>query len=456
MSFGVGDEQGYYHSAQVRAATAEEAAPILAAEARRAARKELATRLKRLLGFGYARPEDAEYLARGHTELEGVRTLPQVPLRRHDDTKLYADELYVDERGGWLWTVAHNGMDGDDFSVNNLPGHIVLRHPLTDERRQLVADLRATFASTEEWTRAGIPVEAAEVLLRAGIQLHEVTSARVAVTIGSVADADAFLSRDQQQWSQARWEWPKGRRWPASDAARLADAGISHERAEHLRGSGLGTVEEILAAAPPQLPDTPGRYVLRHCQIGPRIQVTDDPAQARTQLERDPATWAHWEHVPDITAVHVATHDTRWGWQLWSDDSLSVGYWCDPPNSAQRSRPKSLSEAAEKAIDLLVSAKNQQLQDNTVWQPLLNAVEFRTETITEEESEVSGSSGETSALIRHDITLADGSTRTLWDVVTGWWYHGEDADAGEDHWVTDHESAAQSYYQSHRASHRVS
>lgn len=34
-------------------------------------------------------------------------------------------------------------------------------------------------------------------------------------------------------------------------------------------------------------------------------------------------------------------------------------------------------------------------------------------------------------LIRHDITLQDGSTRTLWDVVTGWWSAGEDADAGE-------------------------
>ncbi|GAA2679586.1 MULTISPECIES: hypothetical protein [Actinosynnema] len=44
----------------------------------------------------------------------------------------------------------HNGLDGDDFSANNTPGHIATCHPLTDERRWLVADLRAEYGSTHE------------------------------------------------------------------------------------------------------------------------------------------------------------------------------------------------------------------------------------------------------------------------------------------------------------------
>jgi hypothetical protein len=76
------------------------------------------------------------------------------------------------------------------------------------------------------------------------------------VSITSVAEAHAYLARGQQQWSDAEWEGPRGRRWPASQAARLVDAGISHERAEHLCAAGFTTVEQVLGAAPPQLSDT--------------------------------------------------------------------------------------------------------------------------------------------------------------------------------------------------------
>ncbi|MEU6587626.1 hypothetical protein ABZ923_00005 [Streptomyces sp. NPDC046881] len=34
-------------------------------------------------------------------------------------------------------------------------------------------------------------------------------------------------------------------------------------------------------------------------------------------------------------------------------------------------------------------------------------------------------------LTRHDFGLADGSTRSLWEVSDGWWDYGADADAGE-------------------------
>lgn len=78
-----------------------------------------------------------------------------------------ADELLLDEPGGCLWAVVHNSMDGGDWSANNIPGHLAVRHPLTTERRELVADLRVMFDSLEEWTRAGIPEDAARILIRA-------------------------------------------------------------------------------------------------------------------------------------------------------------------------------------------------------------------------------------------------------------------------------------------------
>ncbi|MGW4528880.1 hypothetical protein [Amycolatopsis sp. NPDC004378] len=456
MSFGVGDEEGHYFSARVRAATDAEAAPVLEAEVRQTARAELRDRCTRLLAWRFGRVEDAVRPPSGAPELDGLRSLPQVPLRPQDDRPLYADELLVDEPGGWVWTVVHNGMDGDDFSVNNIPGHVAARHPLTDERRRLVADLRAEFGSLEEWDRAGIPREAAQILVRSGAELHDVTDYRTAVSITDAEDADAYLARTPRQWADAGWEWPKGRRWPAAEAARLAEAGISHERAEQLRAAGFATVAEVLAAAPPQLPATAGRFVLSNCGVGPRVQVTDDPEEARQHLARDPQTWANWEHVPDVTVVHAAKSAAmdggHRGWQLWSDGALSIGYWCEPRDRG-RDRPTSLSAAAEEVISLVVVAGNPEIRDRATWQPLLTATGHQATTIDEAEED-GISSGETAALVRHDVTLADGTIRILFDVVTGWWYHGEDADAGERHWMSTDETAARRYYREHRPKRR--
>jgi hypothetical protein len=452
MSFGVGDEEGHYYSARVRAATAAEAAPVLEAEARRAARQELCDRCTRLLAWRFGQLEDALRPPSGTPELDGLRSLPQVPLRRQDDRPLYADELVVDEPGGWVWTVVHNGMDGDDFSANNIPGHIATRHPLTDERRRLVADLRAEYGSLEEWTRAGIPPEAAQILVRVGAELHEVTDYRTAVSITGTADADAYLARTPQQWAEANWERPKGRRWPAAEAARLADAGISHARAEQLHAAGFTTAEEILAATPPQLPATAGRYVLSNCGIGPRVQVTDDPEEARQHVARDPKTWTRWTHEPGVTVVHVAAARELGfpEWQLWSDDAMTVGYWCD---RGREHWPRSLSPVAEQVIRLVAEAVNTEARDRAMWQPLLTATDHQTTTVDEIEEE-GMSSGETAALVSHDVTVADGAVHVLWDVVTGWWYRGEDADAGEEHWISRDETISRRYYREHQPKRR--
>jgi hypothetical protein len=46
-----------------------------------------------------------------------------------------------------VWTLVHNGDDGDDWSANNVGRYIGWRHPLTDARRQLIDELRAEYGS---------------------------------------------------------------------------------------------------------------------------------------------------------------------------------------------------------------------------------------------------------------------------------------------------------------------
>ncbi|SEP46526.1 hypothetical protein [Amycolatopsis saalfeldensis] len=94
-------------------------------------------------------------------------------------------------------------------------------------------------------------------------------------------------------------------------------------------------------------------------------------------------------------------------------------------------------------------AGNPEIRDRATWQPLFTATEHQATTIDEAEED-GISSGETAALVRHDVTLADSTIRVLFDVVTGWWYRGEGAVAGERHWISADETAARRYYGEHR------
>lgn len=68
----------------------------------------------------------------------------------------HADRLVVDADAGQIWTLVYNGADGDDWSRSNHGTEIALRHPLTPERAQLVAELRAEYQDTEEYRAAGV------------------------------------------------------------------------------------------------------------------------------------------------------------------------------------------------------------------------------------------------------------------------------------------------------------
>lgn len=134
-------EDGWYFRILVRPATADEAADILASEAKEARRQALEQRRKALLDF---------FLDDG-TVPEQPDLTGTVPVdfgakqRRSLHQHWPDDELRVDEEGGHLWLLSYNGADGDDWSRNNLPGFIARHFPLTEERARLVGDLRAEY-----------------------------------------------------------------------------------------------------------------------------------------------------------------------------------------------------------------------------------------------------------------------------------------------------------------------
>lgn len=125
-----------------RVATEEEAAPVLDGEAARLELAGLTGRARHLLAL-YPGDAPADAYAPPEQDVEDLSlvSLPRVPIplgaARPETT------VHVDEEAGVVWTVVHNRADGDDWSLSNWGGSIAYRHPLTEERRQLIEDLRA-------------------------------------------------------------------------------------------------------------------------------------------------------------------------------------------------------------------------------------------------------------------------------------------------------------------------
>ncbi|MGW2425194.1 hypothetical protein ACWC0C_39145 [Streptomyces sp. NPDC001709] len=133
-------EDGWYFRILVRPATADEAADILAQEATAHRRASLAERRRRLFeqSDDGEIPETVDLTGTVQVDFGALRSLHQ----HWPD-----DELHVDEIAGTAWFLRYNGADGDNWSANNIAGFIARRMPLTPERAQLIADLRAEYAT---------------------------------------------------------------------------------------------------------------------------------------------------------------------------------------------------------------------------------------------------------------------------------------------------------------------
>lgn len=121
LSFGVGEDTGYIYSADVRFATKDEieGSDIYREGQRwkmRAASHSVALAASALIRKSRDAPEDARDLTK-----EGERLVIEENLYGGGGSFLIQKD--------WIWYLEYNGADGDDWSVNNLPGKIGWRIP---------------------------------------------------------------------------------------------------------------------------------------------------------------------------------------------------------------------------------------------------------------------------------------------------------------------------------------
>ncbi|MET8816135.1 hypothetical protein ABZW47_29560 [Streptomyces sp. NPDC004549] len=136
-------EDGWYFRILVRPATIGEAADILAAEDKQQRQAGLAARRRRLFELcnDGEIPEAPDLSGAVQVNFGAQRSLYQ----HWPD-----DELHVDEQTGAAWFLRYNGADGDNWSASNLGSFIARRVPLTEERSQLLADLRAEYPQGDD------------------------------------------------------------------------------------------------------------------------------------------------------------------------------------------------------------------------------------------------------------------------------------------------------------------
>ncbi|MFC5833607.1 hypothetical protein [Nonomuraea insulae] len=148
------DDEIWYeiHESIVRAATPDEAAPVLEREAATAARRRaLAERTESLLQTwrwprpegpdDYSNPTPEEWAEVSLTSLTKIPLPPGPP----GPSMLYEPRAYLDEPNGLIWTLSHNGVEGDHRAPDRGSVWIPRSHPLTPERRRLSADLLAEY-----------------------------------------------------------------------------------------------------------------------------------------------------------------------------------------------------------------------------------------------------------------------------------------------------------------------
>lgn len=152
-------EDGWFFRARVRPATAEEAAPLLTEEADARADAELRARARQLLAWRYGRA-DSDILHPNAAEVQELHADGIEPV----DVPLWPEfgqphpNRLVEIEGVALVTLAYNGADGDTWDASNWGSWIALWHPLTPERAQLLADLRARYGAPTP-PREGAPAD---------------------------------------------------------------------------------------------------------------------------------------------------------------------------------------------------------------------------------------------------------------------------------------------------------
>lgn len=110
LSFGVGADSGYLYTAYCRAATPEEIAPIVAELRRERIRMAVREELRRIAN-----------VIRFHGEFPpGMNTPDGEVIPIGEGQSVYSGGEWIVASHQWIWAVRNNGMDGDDWSRNNV------------------------------------------------------------------------------------------------------------------------------------------------------------------------------------------------------------------------------------------------------------------------------------------------------------------------------------------------
>lgn len=128
LSFGLADDEGEIVTGKSRLATSEESAPLLAAETVETDRR------------AQLQCDAAERSAIAkHIQEHGDRPTGGSPGNRLlDNSNIYGGGDWFAINKTEIWYVSNNGGDGDDWSLNNLPGAIGVRIPL--DQNQAIAN----------------------------------------------------------------------------------------------------------------------------------------------------------------------------------------------------------------------------------------------------------------------------------------------------------------------------
>jgi len=263
-----------------------------------------------------------------------------------------------------------------------------------------------------DWAAAGVEPAAATLLEAAGWTPERLRETR-AMSVVTAADAAALLAHDPATWAELGWRltgyYPTGQP-TAHDAARLAAAGITSAWREALADAGYRTTDTQLAARPPAVPSTQGRFVLDAGTLG--VRVTAEPDRAARYVANHPATWNDRavQHTVGVVVLRATP-----SWQLWSDGELSRGTWLDDPvaEAGTRSGLVALNVAARTGVEL----------DGELRIRLLTATGCTRHALDEWDSKTAGGwrgdprSWAVTHLTRYNITLDDGTPITLWELL---------------------------------------
>ncbi|MEV0649944.1 hypothetical protein AB0I28_32275 [Phytomonospora sp. NPDC050363] len=303
----------------------------------------------RLLGAMYLRdipPAPADAFA-GHVtfpEKEGYRSVPITdPSRRSAGGR-----LYVSVEHGRI-EVSRTGHGG------HVSGYMV---PLTPERAELIERLDARYGwSDTAYAVTGADGQAAAVLRAAGITAQAAHDIQTVMAVLTGADAEAYLARTVEAWGQAGWrrhmsaivqdsyagQHDPTRCFTASQAAALADAGISGGRAYELRvgdEAAARTVQDIIDADR-CLPNDAGRHA-----AGVAERAKADPARYRMARTHTETTVSKVQSRYRNEAVELLRHD-----YAFADGSTAtlwevVEVWWEPMEDAGADHFAFINESA--------------------------------------------------------------------------------------------------------------